>query len=322
MRVLGFIALGLLLIYLNHPSQNENKSASHAAKPSVNSPKHQQTDIPSRSRSTPLPAAPKSSSAAPPQEQVAPTAQGTENVPHELVFSLGHPHSFDEAKRTLRRLFPKGTDVYCGCSYDFRQKQSVSLDSCGWKSGPERRSRIEWEHVVPASYYGKQFQAWTQGAPACERSSKVLRGRNCAREASLEFRRMEADLYNLLPAVGELNQARSDLAYGDVPGEPRAFGPCNFEIKDKRVEPPENVQGDLARITFYMDARYPDFGIVNGRNQKLLERWADADPLDDAERSRIERIEAIQGNSFFIGRNKDLLKQNDISVKTVRDSDP
>ncbi len=302
LRALGVIAFFLFLIYLNRPSEKSAKSSERA---------HSSQQKSDTSHDT---VAAHKDSAQKPSIQSVPADRDKE----ELVFSLGHPQSFDDAKRILRRLFPRGTDVYCGCSYDFRDKKSVSLSSCGLSKGPERRERIEWEHVVPASLFGKDFPAWTQGDPLCQKSRKVLRGRNCAREASPDFRRMEADLYNLLPAVGELNQARSDLAYGDVPGEPRRFGPCDFEIKDKKVEPPSSVRGDLARIYVYMQARYPRFRIIHAGNKALLERWSDEDPMDSEERTRLARIEAIQGNSFYIGSLAALRDATDSALQTVQ----
>jgi deoxyribonuclease-1 len=72
------------------------------------------------------------------------------------------------------------------------------------------------------------------------------------------FRRIEADLHNLTPAVGELNGDRSNLPYGIVAGEPRLYGACNFEIggKARVTEPREEVRGDAARIWLYMADSY------------------------------------------------------------------
>lgn len=109
-------------------------------------------------------------------------------------------------------------------------------------------------------------------------------------------------MYNLVPAVGELNRVRGDTRYGEFPGEPREFGRCDFERLGAITEPRPEIRGDIARIYFYMDARYPQFHIVNEQNQAMLEEWARADPIDASERSRLQKIEEVQGNSFFIGR--------------------
>ena len=49
---------------------------------------------------------------------------------------------------------------------------------------------------------------------------------------------MEADLYNLYPAIGEVNGLRSNYSMAMIPGEKREFGTCDVEIEDKKVEPP------------------------------------------------------------------------------------
>jgi deoxyribonuclease-1 len=108
---------------------------------------------------------------------------------------------------------------------------------------------------------------------------------------------MEADLHNLLPAVGQLNGDRSNLPYGVVPGEPRAYGACNFEIDRVTdvAEPPDAIQGDVARIWMYMSQTY---GVsVDPERMEVFVRWSEGDPVDDWERARDQRIKAAQGNS-------------------------
>lgn len=207
---------------------------------------------------------------------------------------------FDTAKTHLRKLFSRGRDFYCSCSYDFTKRPHVDPSSCGLRSKTARAKRIEWEHVVPASFYGRQFSAWKKGDRSCR--GRNQRGRECARKVSPNFRQIEGDMYNLVPAVGELNAVRGDSSFGEIPGEPREYGACDFETLANTTEPKPDIRGNIARIYFYMDARYPDFGIVHASNQSMLQDWAEADPMDAAERERVAKIERIQGNSFFIGR--------------------
>ncbi|MBC7533980.1 MAG: endonuclease [Oligoflexus sp.] len=234
------------------------------------------------------------------QEPATPPAASPSLSRDELQLPKSRIHDFDAAKNELRKLFGRGREFYCDCSYDFTRKPNVDPGSCGLKSNSARAQRIEWEHVVPASFYGRQFAEWRKGDPSCTGRSR--KGRECARKASPVFRQIEGDMYNLQPSVGELNRVRGDTSYGDVPGEPREFGRCDFERFANKTEPRPEVRGDIARIYFYMDARYPQFHIVNEENLKMLEEWAFSDPIDDAERTRLKKIEAVQGNSFFIGR--------------------
>ena len=217
-------------------------------------------------------------------------------------FTPQHPHDFDQAKRILRELYPKGREFYCACRYDLTDRHTLDFASCGFIAKSSRGHKFEWEHVVPASVYGRRFKEWTQGDSSCERQGQMQKGRNCARQASETFRLMEADLYNLMPAVGELNRARANFPYAEIPGEARNYGACDFEVASQRVEPRPQIRGDIARIYFYMDAKYPGFGILDAATEKLFERWDLDDPLDQTELDRLKAIEQVQGNSFFIGR--------------------
>ena len=207
-----------------------------------------------------------------------------------------HPSSFSAAKRILDRQIYTGADrvtFYCSCDYapapnpdnPNRTRLTPDADSCGLepRKNANRAGRIEWEHVVPAWEFGHQLQCWQEG------------GRKGCRKDGV-FKRMEADLYNLVPAVGELNGDRSNFRFGMIEGEPRKYGACDFEVdfKQRVAEPPESVRGDIARTYFYMEHQY---GLRISRKQRqLFEAWGRMDPVDAAERARAKRIEAIQGN--------------------------
>jgi deoxyribonuclease I len=107
---------------------------------------------------------------------------------------------------------------------------------------------------------------------------------------------MEADLYNLQPVIGEVNQLRRTSPMAMIPGEARAFGRCDLEIEDQKIEPRPEIHGDIGLTYFYMHAAYPGRDIVSEKNQKLFEAWDKEDPVDDWERERVRRIEQLQGN--------------------------
>jgi len=77
----------------------------------------------------------------------------------------------------------------------------------------------------------------------------------------MKYRYMQSDMFNLYPAIGEINGLRSNYRFDMVAGEDRDFGPCDFEIEGRVAEPPEHVRGDIARTYQYMDAAYPGHGI-------------------------------------------------------------
>lgn len=219
-------------------------------------------------------------------------------------------HSFSKSKFVLAQKIYKDHPIafYSGCRFRAQQKLLVpDWSSCGYQArkNPKRAKRIEWEHVVPAWVFGHQLQCWQQGGRA-----------NC-RDHSAPFRQMEADIHNLVPAIGELNGDRSNLPYGLVNGEPRAYGPkVNMEIdfKTRTAEPPENVYGDVARITFYMQTRY---NLVLSKQQlQLFTAWNNLDPVDDWERQRNQLILQAQGNDNPYVTNYQKLDGN--SLETIQ----
>lgn len=113
--------------------------------------------------------------------------------------------SFNEAKKLL--LDSIYTDhrltLYCGSRFDQAKRVYFGKEFTPVKSSLNRAARLEWEHVVPAEAFGKSFKEWMEGHPSCvEKSGKPFKGRKCAEKASLEFRFMESDMYNLYPESG------------------------------------------------------------------------------------------------------------------------
>jgi len=211
--------------------------------------------------------------------------------------------SFSRAKRILlNQVYPEHrTTFYCGCTFNSQKK--VSWNSCGYKAAgkSKRAKRIEWEHVVPAHAFGKSFREWRQGHPACiTRKGKRFKGRKCAEKANAEYRLMQSDMYNLYPAIGEVNKKRSNYSMSIIPGEKRIFGACDIEIENKKVEPCPKIRGDIARTYMYMNSAYPGKGIISKKNRKLFKSWDRTDPVDRWECKRARKIEGIQGNTNAI----------------------
>jgi deoxyribonuclease-1 len=111
-----------------------------------------------------------------------------------------------------------------------------------------------------------------------------------------EYRRMQADMFNLYPAIGEVNGGRSNYSMGIINGEKREFGKCDAEIKNKKVEPKESIRGEIARTYLYMNSVYPGRGIISKKKRKLFDSWNKSDPVDELECERAKRIEKIQRN--------------------------
>lgn len=208
--------------------------------------------------------------------------------------------SFSKAKRLLfNEVYADHRfTFYCDCPYTPDKKVIFQTDKFSPSTKHRKRAdRIEWEHVVPAQSFGQSFKEWREGDPKCvDKHGKLFKSRNCAEKVNMEYRYMQADMYNLVPAIGQINALRLNYSYAMISGEKRQFGPCDMEIEDKKAEPRPEIRGDIARIYFYMDDAYPGHGIISKKNRKLFEAWAKEDPVDDWERERARRIEAVQGN--------------------------
>ena len=200
--------------------------------------------------------------------------------------------SFNKAKKILERKVYHNHRVTFYCDSKFRADKTISNRN-GYipKNDNKRANRIEWEHVVPAQAFGRSFEEWRKGHPECINSKgKPYYGSSCARKTAALFRYMESDIYNLVPAIGEIHELRLYYSYAIIPGEEREFGECDIEIEGRKVEPRPDLRGDIARTYFYMDAAYPDRGIISRKNRELLELWANEDPVSYWECRRTKRI--------------------------------
>jgi len=145
-------------------------------------------------------------------------------VPASVAQGNNSGNSFGKAKAILLKSIYTNHQVtfYAGCAYDM--KKQVDWGSCGLfpRKQPKRALRVEWEHVMPAWEFGHQMKCWQDG------------GRKACRKV-LDFKRIESDMHNLRPSVGELNGDRSNYRYGMISDERRVYGPSvDFEVWDKQ----------------------------------------------------------------------------------------
>ena len=104
-------------------------------------------------------------------------------------------------------------------------------------------------------------------------------------------------------AVGSVNAARSNFMLGELPDEhPYEFGACNFKYTRGLAEPRPEIRGQIARVKFYMAAKY---GVeLPEEQQVMLLRWNEEYPVSDWELEKNSRILAITGynNPFVTGQ--------------------
>jgi len=120
---------------------------------------------------------------------------------------------------------------------------------------------------------------------------------------------MEADMHNLVPAIGEINGDRSNFKYAMIEGEKRLYGKVNMEIEfsKRKAEPKENIFGDIARTYFYMRDRY---GLQISKSQeKMLIAWNNMDPVTTWEKKKNQIIKDLQGDENLYISNYKQIKQ-------------
>lgn len=214
------------------------------------------------------------------------------------------PSTFSEAKVVAKQKIyldqanSATGDLYCGCKWTWVGKSGGRVDpgSCGYKTRSQqtRADRTEWEHIVPAWTFGHQRQCWKNGGRE-----------NCVDDDPV-FRAMEADLYNLYPAVGEVNGDRSNFNYARVSGVAPQYGQCTTRVdfQQRAAEPRDEVKGLVARTTFYMFDRYKLN--MSNQQQQLLMAWDKQHPVNAWEKERDRRTAAIMGHSnpFVTGERR------------------
>ena len=123
---------------------------------------------------------------------------------------------------------------------------------------------------------------------------------------------MVSDLHALFPADADINSRRSNSPYGEV-SNPTVIDAFGNRSTSTRFEPRDNMKGDAARATFYMDVRYEgeggefDLTIINdppggtGAGEMAflitLLDWHESDPVDAFELLRNDRVYNEQRNA-------------------------
>lgn len=215
------------------------------------------------------------------------------------VFAEGNiwNESFNKSKKMLLEDVYRDHRLtfYCEAAFDARG-QVTPPEGFTVRVHAKRAVRVEWEHVVPAENFGRTFAEWREGHAQCvDGRGKAFRGRKCAEKTNPEYRRMQADMYNLYPSIGAVNAVRRNYNFQMLPGATAAFGSCAMKIDGTKVEPPAPARGAIARTYKYMAAVYPRYQMSRQQRQ-LMDAWDRQYPVDAWECRRAARIARIQGN--------------------------
>ncbi|TEY01267.1 endonuclease [Campylobacter sp. US33a] len=196
-----------------------------------------------------------------------------------LAKSDGVIDNFEEAKEFLSEFYIKNPqfmqDFYCDTSFKAVKKgddirfELIKDDSytprhAYTKKGKinQRAKRIEWEHIMSAHNFGKHLPCWKEG------------GRKACKDDKL-FNKMEGDIQNLVPAIGEINGDRSNFNYAQAPLNLKynQYGKCKVytDFKARKFYPNESQKGWIARSYLYMSEKYKIR--LSNQQKKLFEVW-------------------------------------------------
>jgi deoxyribonuclease I len=205
--------------------------------------------------------------------------------------------SFSKAKRLLEKQVYNNHRItlYCGATFD-ASKKVTAPEGFSTTKYVKRAKKIEWEHVVPAENFGRTFSEWRDGHKQCVNSKgKSFKGRRCAEKVNTEYRFMQADMFNLYPAIGAVNALRSNHNFTMLPAAQSDFGRCAMKIDDSKAEPPEIARGQIARTYLYMENTYKRYSMSKAQRQ-LMNAWDKMYPVDAWECTRAEKISKLQKN--------------------------
>ena len=202
------------------------------------------------------------------------------------------PDNFRDSKALLTKVWKMSgfnKDFYCQAPFSIESDSIHVLDSPAYtprnamtkkKKINKRAQIIEFEHIMPAHNFGRHLKCWREGGrSACKKDAK--------------FNKMEADLYNLVPAIGEINGDRNNFRYAEPPRNLAytQYGACRVysDFKGRRFYPAEYSRGLIARTYLYMSEKY-DINLSDSE-RKLMQAWDKTYPPNDYE---IERNAAIK----------------------------
>lgn len=204
------------------------------------------------------------------------------------------PHSFSSAKKiaiTIFKAHPK--TLYCQCA--FNKNKEINLNSCHMQQAKaiKRAYKLEWEHMMPAENFGRQFKCWRE--KICkDKKGRAFKGRKCCEKIDSRFRKAEVELFNLWPSVGIINQKRSNYRYSPISGKHDTFG-CDFASNStlRKAEPANHAKGIVARANLFMADKYQVK--LSKQQRTLFEIWNKKFPPQKWEKEWALKVAAIEG---------------------------
>lgn len=218
-----------------------------------------------------------------------------------IPFSLfAQPQDFSEAKRELIKIYKdlgELKEFYCNAPFKIDGKNKLIIikseafsPRLGKNEKPSKRAKnIEWAHILPMSMAYSHSPCWREG------------GRKRYQKMDKNFKKLEADMFNLVPSIGSINGDRSNYTYAQMPRglEFNQYGKCKVfvDFKNKKFYPADYSKGYIARTYLYMSKTYNIR--LSDQERSLMNTWNEEFPMDERERSLRDKISKIMGVDFF-----------------------
>lgn len=218
-------------------------------------------------------------------------AQGAD----ERLFLPSQMISVELSKKELKKIYweeGQNRTLHCGCAFDKIQQLAPQTCAQGAKNGRtlEERKLLGWAHAVPVTTFAKPLKCWNEALCPLGRSLGDD-GARCCNVISQKFKKREADMHNLFPAISL--SVGEEMESSPVFGGLEEYRFCSEESKPV-MNPRPGVRGEIARAYFYMSRQYK-FEIAEKLEDRLRE-WHLEDPPDAWEEERNSLIDLVQGN--------------------------
>ncbi|QCI26842.1 deoxyribonuclease I [Buchnera aphidicola (Thelaxes californica)] len=204
----------------------------------------------------------------------------------QIYANTFHQNNFYQAKLWAIKIHKNAPgSFYCGCTINWNEKKGIpNLNSCHYniRKNKNRAQRIEWDHVVPAWEFGHNKICWKKGGRKyCEHDDQL-------------FKKIESDLHNIQPVIGEINGDRSNFSFNELQFENYQYGNCTVKIdfKKKQIEPTNETKGIIARTYFYMINQYHI--TISESQMQLFTKWDKENPVSCWECEREALIYQVQ----------------------------
>ncbi|MEE8587726.1 MAG: endonuclease, partial [Sulfurimonadaceae bacterium] len=181
----------------------------------------------------------------------------------------------------------------CGYIYDPKTCMDKTLVDTSTCSVQEAKQTMKWMQVVPDTFYGRNMACMNEKVCVSKFTGQSYRGKLCCRQTNAEYRKMEAELFNLIPVVSAIAKKHAGKPFGEVKKPKQLVG--KVKIDNNYIEPPDEVKGDIARVYLHMDHRYNLQ--LTLEEKEMFHRWHKLDAVDKRECDIAKSIMKVQGSN-------------------------